>query len=109
MSRIAESAYGDTPAPYPKSPGFKEPTTSRDAARKFAGHARTLRDDVLTVIIAAGPTGATADEVADKLRQSVLAVRPRVSELREQKQIERHATLRRKNGSGMSAAVWVRR
>lgn len=105
MSRIAEDAYGDTPAPYPKSPGYKEPTTSRDAARKFRSHATDLRAQVLTAIIEA-PNGLTADEVAEQLQQSVLAIRPRVSELKEQGRIERIPGARRKNASGMSAAVW---
>lgn len=105
MSRMAEAFYGDSPAPYPKSPGFKEPTTSQDAAIKFKAHASDLRAAVLTTIINA-PEGLTADEVAARLGSTVLAVRPRVSELREQGKIERVHDVRRKNESGMSAAVW---
>lgn len=107
MSRIADEAYGDTPAPYPNSPGYKEPTTSKDAARKFQSHAKTLQAEVLTAICAA-PTGLTADEAAANLGQSVLAVRPRVTELREMGKIERSGE-RRKNASGMSAAVWIKK
>lgn len=105
MSRIADAFYGDTPAPYPKSPGFKERTTSRDAAVKFRTHAEGLRIEVLDVIEKA-PNGITADEVAAALKQTVLAVRPRVSELFNLGAIERVPGLRRKNASGMSAAVW---
>lgn len=105
MSRIAEASYGDTPAPYSKSLGFKEPTTSKDAARKFKSHAHALSALVLAEIIAA-PNGLTADETAAKLNQSVLATRPRISELFAQGKIERVPNLRRKNASGMSAAVW---
>ncbi len=108
MSRIAESAYGDTPAPYPLSPGSKTGGTSQEAARKFAAHAMTLRDQVLATI-AAAPDGLTADEVADQLKSSVLAVRPRLSELVKMEKIERVPGARRKNVSGMSAAVWRKR
>ena len=103
MSRIAENAYGDTPAPYPKSPGFKTGGTSQEAARKFKAHAYALSAHVLVEIIAAP---STADEVASKLGQNVLAVRPRLSELFAQGKIERVPNVRRKNASGMSAAVW---
>lgn len=104
MSRIAESIYGDRPAPY-RTPGFKEPTTSKEAAIKFKTHAHALSIEVLDAITAA-PDGMTADEVAAKLEQSVLAIRPRVSELFERNEIERVPAVRRKNASGMSAAVW---
>lgn len=105
MSRIAEAAYGDSPAPYPRSPGFKTGGTSQEAAVKFRTHAEGLRMAVLDVIEKA-PNGLTADEVAAELKQTVLAVRPRVSELYNLGAIERVPALRRKNASGMSAAVW---
>jgi len=103
MSRIAENAYGDTPAPYHGTPGFKEPTTSREAAIKFKTHAETLRAQALAEIAAAP---STADEIAARLGSTVLAVRPRISELAKMGKIERVPNVRRKNASGMSAAVW---
>lgn len=102
MSRISEVL---NPSPYGETLGFKEPTTSKEAARKFQRHAKTLQGDVLATILAA-PAGLTADEVAAKLNHSVLAVRPRVAELAEMRKVERSGE-RRKNASGMSAAVWV--
>ena len=33
MSRIADAAFGDEPVGYPRSPGFRDPTTSREAAQ----------------------------------------------------------------------------
>lgn len=105
MSRIAESAYGDTPAPYSKSPGFKDRTTSREAARRMFPRADNLRERVMAEL-AAAPAGLTADEIAARLQATVLAVRPRVTELKEQGRIER-TTDRRKNASGMNA--WVLR
>ena len=57
-----------TPPPtYPAAPGFKEPTTSRDAAEKIKPIAKTLRDQALAALRVAYPDGLTADEVAVKL------------------------------------------
>lgn len=97
MGRIKE-AYGD-------GPGWKEPTTSRDAAKAIAGRTEHLRDRALTAIRNAGQAGLTADEVADKIGETPFAVRPRITELSASKKIER-TTTRRKNASGVSAAVW---
>ena len=47
----------------------------------------------------------TADEIAAKLGQSVLAVRPRVSELFHAGLIEKTGE-RRPNASGLNAYVW---
>lgn len=92
--------FGDTP--YPASPGWKEPTTSRAAATAIASTADTVRASVLAHIKS---TASTADETATALNLSVLTVRPRLSELRKAGSIEPTGE-RRKNASGMSAAVW---
>lgn len=105
MSRISESF---NPVPYGGTPGFKEPTTSRDAAINIRGRAGNLQAKVLTAIIAAGARGLTADEAAAALGETVLAIRPRVTELKEQRRIERSGE-RRKNASGMNAAVWIKK
>lgn len=105
MSRMADHFFGDRP--YPASPGFKENTTSRDAARAISAKAPTLRNRVLAAIKDAGPAGLTADEAADKLGETVHAVRPRLTELGP-----KHANLiestgmRRPNASGLMAKVW---
>lgn len=101
-----------TPPPgYPDSPGFKERTTSQEAARKMAPRAGTLRADVMTVYRTAWPAGLTADECAARMGKSILSVRPRVTELRRQGQLV--PTLRdgkpdrRANESGLEATVLV--
>jgi predicted Rossmann fold nucleotide-binding protein DprA/Smf involved in DNA uptake len=104
MSRIAEAAYGDTPAPYPKSPGHRGQETSKEAARKFKAHAEDLRAQVLAHL-ALEPS--TVHETAAALRVPVPSVQPRFSELSAMEKIERMPALRRKNASGMSAAVWI--
>jgi predicted ArsR family transcriptional regulator len=65
-----------------------------------------LRRLVLDVL-AATPSGLTADEIAAALDESVLAVRPRVSELFHAGLIEKTGE-RRRNDSGLGAHVWKR-
>jgi predicted ArsR family transcriptional regulator len=50
----------------------------------------------------------TADEAASELGESILAIRPRLSELVALGKIE-DSGLRRKNASGMTATVWRRK
>lgn len=93
-------------ARYPHRAGFKEKGgTSQDAAEAIEakGRAHRLRDAVLGAF-ELGWTG-TADELADRLNESVLAVRPRVSELHKQGWLERSGS-RHRNQSGASAHVW---
>lgn len=93
---------------YPRAPGFKEGTTSRDAARAVTD-AEALRERAFAAIRAAGTGGLTADEVATFLKRSVLSVRPRLSELAHARpaRIVPNGT-RRANESGRMAQVWVR-
>lgn len=56
-------------------------------------------------VLAAAPCGLTADEIAARLAESVLAVRPRVSELFHAGLIEKTGE-RRPNASGLNAHVW---
>jgi hypothetical protein len=90
---------------YPESPGFKEHTTSREAARAVVCDSGVIRERAYQVIVDAGERGATPDEVADALGLSVLSVRPRVSELGKLERIER-TPVRRRNISGLNATVW---
>lgn len=84
-------------------PGRKEQRASVEAARRIAGHAITLQNLILECLRLNG--SLTTDECAAKLSQTVLAVRPRFSELQKLGLIEKTKE-RRKNISGMSAAVW---
>ena len=104
MSRTGEGLLGDY---YPGTPGFKEPTTSRDAANAMKRRADNLRDLVLAAFGQAGFCGMTADEVAAKLNMSPLAIRPRLTELgpKHLDKIELTGE-RRCNLSGLRANVW---
>jgi predicted ArsR family transcriptional regulator len=88
--------------PYPTSPGYKTGGTSRDAALKMQPRSHKLKREVLELL----KRGAyTADECASALKVTVLACRPRLSELRAEHRIYDTGT-RRLNSSGASAKVW---
>ena len=61
---------GDLPLfSYPRSPGFKEGTTSRDAAVAMTSRASILRNRAFAEIVRAGKMGLTADQVAERTRR----------------------------------------
>lgn len=64
--------------------------------------AETLRAHCLTILQTYGPL--TADEIACRMQQSILAVRPRVTELKADGLVE-DTGLRRRNASGRRAMV----
>lgn len=86
-------------------PAARDTDTSRAAARSIAPSSARLRSIVLDAFRAAGPAGLTADEAAERLDLSVLAVRPRVSELGKAGALVDTRT-RRANHSGRKAIVW---
>lgn len=88
---------------YPNVPGSKAPGTSEEAAESMRVSAPTLRAEALMVLERSGPL--TADEIANRLNRSVLAIRPRVTELFKMGRIEDTGT-RRANASGRRAVVW---
>lgn len=93
---------------YPETPGFKEQTTSKEAAVAMGPSARQLRTDALRWIAGAPHT---ADEIAARLKVDILVARPRVSELRKFGFVtplrkENGKEERRPNESGKSAIVW---
>lgn len=87
---------------YPHAPGFKSRSTSQAAANETGPRAAVLRDACLAAL-----TGAdlTADEVAARLGESVLSIRPRISELAKMGKIADSGE-RRENDSGHRAIVW---
>lgn len=89
---------------YPDAPGFKEHGTSAEAARRMEPRANSLQEQAYATL-REHSAGLTADEVAAIMGETVLAIRPRLSELKLAGRIERTGQ-RRKNVSGMFAAVW---
>jgi DNA-binding NarL/FixJ family response regulator len=93
--------------PDPLSNASATGDTLHATARTNVGRTERLRALVREVLSAA-PDGLTADEIAAKLDASVLAVRPRVSELFHAAEIEKTGE-RRRNQSGLAAHVWKKR
>lgn len=90
---------------YPDRPGYKQHTTSKDAADAMEPRAPGLRDRALAALRAAGASGLTPDEVAERMGCTVLAIRPRITELKLAELIVKTGE-RRANISGAKADVW---
>lgn len=92
---------------YPGRAGHKATDTSAEAAAEIedSGRAGTLRRKVLELYRSG--VALTADECAAFLREGVLAIRPRVTELSKQFLIKDSGE-RRQNESGRNAIVWVK-
>lgn len=91
---------------YPFTPGHRGVDTSIEAADELAPVLATLQRQVYAVIAAAGPAGATANEIADMLGWIVYRVRPRTSELSDRGEII-DSGRRRRNPAGRSVIVWT--
>lgn len=89
-------------AHYPLTAGFKRHGTSQDAAKAITPRAPTLRDRVLALL---QKDAHTADECASRLGETVLSVRPRLSELVKMGLIY-DTGLTSKNASGVRASIW---
>lgn len=97
------------PSRYPNSPGHRNVDTSIAAAEAVKPKAATLRAGVLECL-RKNPDGLTADECAVMMGETVLSVRPRVTELHKaplRKIVP--AGIKRPNASGLMAKVWCLR
>jgi hypothetical protein len=90
---------------YPDVPGWKAEGPSHDAAKAVTGRAKTLRDRTYRFLQEQYPNAYSADQIAARLGETILSVRPRVSELHKAQLIEAVA-VRSKNQSGMTANCW---
>lgn len=88
---------------YPELPGFKASGTSEQSAAAINEDAASLRAMCLECVQLHGDM--TADEAAEKLKRSVLSIRPRFSEMLRLGWIF-DAGKRRPNISGHKATVW---
>jgi len=89
---------------YPNVPGFKARDTAAAAADAVRESAPILRARCLAALERSN--GLTADEVAGRLGASILAVRPRITELTHLGKV-RDSGGRRQNASGKRAIVWA--
>ena len=96
---------------YPTTPGFKERgqpgqiSTSQAAAVAISCAAPKLRASILERMIAAPWLTWTADEMAEELNVSILAVRPRFTELAQMGEIVRTG-MRRPSSQGNPQCVY---
>lgn len=104
VSLFVPTQHGEQPAPYPWGPAARATDTSQQAAVDMEPKVDTLRAKALEAIKSAAD-GLTADEVAAVLGESILAIRPRITELWKLGYLMQ-TTKRRKNQSGKSAIVW---
>lgn len=92
---------------YPDAPGYKADGPSKDAAVAETSRAAILRTQVVTAYHEAKAHELTADECAAALGESVLSIRPRVSELvKRDPPVLEDSGRRRANASGHGATVW---
>ena len=90
---------------YPESPGYQDTDTSEAAAESMQMEVNGLRALCLEAIV---KSPLTPDEVARCIGRDRLAIRPRITELKEMGLIEDSGE-RRSNVSGRKAIVYRRR
>ena len=96
------AAPAQAPPGYPDRPGWKGSDTSRAAAAGIAGKAGTLRDRVLAAI---NVRPGTPEQIALRIDEPLMNVRPRCSELHAKGLIEDSAVRGTAMG-GRHAIVW---
>ena len=89
---------------YPYTPGYQATDTSKAAAHRFDLKINDMHESVLEAL--RGTHGMTSDEVATKIGESILTIRPRVTELKRMGLVVDTGS-RRKNVSCRSAIVYV--
>jgi hypothetical protein len=92
----------DMPAAYPEVPGAKGRETSVAAAQAIAPRAPTLRERVLAEI---RRRPGTPEDIARRIKEPVMNVRPRFSELSSMGLLE-DSGKRGKAMGGRKAIVW---
>lgn len=92
--------------PYPYTPGHRGVGTSIEAAADLAPKLARLQGLVRDAIAAAGASGLTSDEAAERAGLDRYTVRARTAELRRLKIIA-DSNQRRMNDTGKRAIVWT--
>lgn len=101
----AQLSLIDEPTAYPDTPGFKAAGTSQEAAQSMQSRAATLRAEVYRVLLHSR-VPLTADQIAYRLGENILSIRPRCSELVATGRIKDSGE-RGENVSGKSAVKWT--
>ena len=101
-SFVLEQPYFDFSAPPARS---SDPATSYAAAESIRASIPALEEAVLSALRTAGPTGLTTEQLADRMRMSLVTVSPRLAPLAVKGLVRQDG--RRMNRSGRTAIVWV--
>lgn len=104
-ARAAERARARSSLRYPEVPGWRDPTTSLDAAKRVKDKSKVLRARILAHLELV-PLGLSAHEIARSLELPSSVVQPRLSELRSAGRIKPSGR-RVRNESGATAHIWV--
>lgn len=91
---------------YPDAPGHRNVDTSVAAAIAVVPKLGRLQHLAQSAIREAGPSGLTADELAERLGSDRWSIQPRTSELKR-KGLIRDSGQRRSNVTGKQAIVWT--
>ena len=94
----------EEPTAYPDVPGSKAAGTSQEAAEQMQSRAATLRADVYRTLLTS-KVPLTADQIAYRLGENILSIRPRCSELVATGRIMDSGE-RGENQSGKAAIKW---
>ena len=67
---------------YPLTPGYKEQSTSKEAAEKINTRAAKLRTKILQILERKETYGGTCEEIAEIMSEDITSIRPRFTELK---------------------------
>ena len=90
---------------YPLTPGYKEQSTSKEAAGKINTRAAKLRTEILQILERKNNYGGTCEEIAEIMSEDITSIRPRFTELKHMNYIVDSGN-RRINKFNNNTKVW---
>lgn len=92
---------------YPEGAGFRRHSeASKQGARHINPKRPTLCATYYELVLEAGPSGITGDEIAERVDAEVYLVRPRLTDLKELGKIVSKGE-RREGAHGVGTTVWI--
>ena len=80
MNKMTSLKYSEKK--YPLTPGYKEQSTSKEAAGKINTRAAKLRTKILQILERKETYGGTCEEIAEIMSEDITSIRPRFTELK---------------------------
>lgn len=91
-----------------KGAGFRRHSpASRDGARKVNPKRKTLCDEYYELILAAGRTGMSGEDIAAIVDREPYLIRPRLTDLKNARRIVAKSGERRAGYYGVDNTVWI--